>query len=322
MRAVLIEKTGGPEVLTLAERPDPEPGPGELLVHVAVSGVNYIDTYFRTGAYALDLPAVLGLEGSGTVRAVGSEVTGFAPGDRVAWPQSPHSYAEQVVVPADRVVPVPEGVDDEAAATLLQGMTAHYLLHDTYPVRSGDTILVHAAAGGMGLLLTQWATSMGARVIGTVSTEEKERLAREAGAAEVVRYTEQDFVAEVKRLTDGEGVAAVYDGVGATTFDGSLASVRRRGMLIVFGASSGPVPPFDVQRLNQAGGVFLTRPSLAHYIVTHEELAARGAAVFDAMRAGELTARIGGRYPLADAARAHTDLESRRTTGKLVLLAR
>jgi len=238
----------------------------------------------------------------------------------VAWPQSLASYAEQVVIPADQAVKVPDEVGDEPAATLLQSMTAHYLLHDSYPVQAGETILVHAAAGGMGLLLTQWATALGARVIGAVSTEEKEKLAREAGAAEVIRYTERDFVAETRRLTDGEGVPVVYDGVGATTFDGSLASLRRRGTLVVYGAASGPVPPFDVQRLNQAGSVFLTRPSLGHHITTPAELAARGDAVFEAMRAGTLTVRIGHRYPLADAARAHADLEGRRTTGKLLLL--
>ena len=320
MRAVRINETGGPEVLKLAELPTPQPLAGELLVEVTASGINYIDTYFRTGRYPMELPATLGLEGSGVVRAVGAEVTGFAAGDRVAWPQSPGSYAEQVTLPADRVVKVPAAVDNEAAATLLQGMTAHYLLHDSYPVQPGDTVLVHAAAGGMGLLLTQWATALGVRVIGTVSTDAKEKLAREAGAAEVIRYTEQDFAAETRRLTDGAGVAAVYDGVGATTFDGSLASLRRRGTLVVYGAASGPVPPFDLQRLNQAGSVFLTRPSLGHFIVTHEELTTRGEAVFEAMRNGELTARIGHRYPLADAAVAHTDLESRRTTGKLLLL--
>ena len=320
MRAVRITETGGPEVLEPAEVPDPEPQAGQLLVEVAASGVNYIDTYFRSGKYPLELPAIRGVEGSGTVRAVGAGVTGFAPGERVAWPQAPASYAEQIAVPADQVVKVPEGVGDEAAATLLQSMTAHYLLHDSYPVQAGETILVHAAAGGMGLLLTQWATALGARVIGTVSTEAKEKLAREAGAAEVIRYSEQDFVAETRKLTDGAGVAVVYDGVGATTFDGSLASVRRRGTLVIYGAASGPVPPFDVQRLNQAGSVSLTRPSLAHFIATHEELTARGDAVFEAMRTGQFSARIGHRYPLADAAQAHADLEGRRTTGKLLLL--
>lgn len=320
MRAVRIEENGGPEVMAAVELPDPVPGDGELLVEVAASGVNYIDTYYRTGLYPTKLPMVLGMEGSGRVRAVGAGVTGFQPGDRVGWPMTPGSYAELVVLPAGRVVRVPDAVSDEAAATLLQGTTAHYLLHTTYPVRAGDTILVHAAAGGMGLLLTEWATALGARVIGTVSTVDKEKLARQAGAAEVIRYTEQDFVAEVRRLTDGEGVAVVYDGVGATTFDGSLASLRRRGMLVLYGAASGPVPAVDPQRLNAAGSVFLTRPSLVHYITTDEELAERGAAVFEAIGAGRLTPRIGARYPLAEASRAHADLEGRRTTGKLLLL--
>jgi NADPH:quinone reductase len=322
MRAIQLRETGGPEVLRITEVPTPEPGEGELLVDIAAAGVNYIDTYHRTGRYPLDLPVVVGMEGAGTVRAIGAGVTGFAVGDRVAWPHSFGSYAESLTMPAARVVRVPEGVDDEVAATLLQSMTAHYLLHDSYPVQAGDTVLVHAAAGGMGLLLTQWATALGVRVIGTVSTAEKEKLAREAGAAEVIRYDEREFAPEVRRLTDGEGVAAVYDGVGATTFDGSLASVRGRGSLVVYGSASGPVPPFDLQRLNAAGGVFLSRPSLAHYLVEDAELARRGGAVLEAIGSGKITPLIGGRYPLADASRAHADLESRRTTGKLLLLPR
>jgi NADPH2:quinone reductase len=320
MRAVRIDEPGGPEVLKLVEVPTSEPGAHDLLVEVAASGVNYLDVYQRTGAYRGPLPFVPGMEGSGRVRAVGSAVTGFAPGDRVAWPQSAGSYAEQIVLPADRVVAVPDELDDERAATLLQGMTAHYLLHDSFPVAPGDTVLVHAAAGGMGLLLTRWATALGARVIGTVSTAVKEELAREAGAAEVIRYSEVDFAPEVRRLTDGTGVAAVYDGVGATTFDGSLASLRTRGTMVIYGAASGPVPPFDVQRLNSGGSLLLTRPSLVHFINTREELARRGAEVFAAIGSGALAVRIGGRYPLAEAARAHQDLEARRTTGKLLLL--
>lgn len=320
MRAIQIQEYGGPEVLRPAELADPTPGAGELLIDVAASGVNYIDTYQRTGTYPVPLPFVPGMEGSGRVSAVGADVTGFAVGDRVAWPQVMASYAERLAAPADQVVRVPDEVDDRSAATLLQGMTAHYLLFDSYPVRRGDTILVHAAAGGMGLLLTQWATALGVRVIGTVSTVEKEKLAREAGAAEVIRYTERDFEPEVRRLTDGEGVAAVYDGVGKTTFDGSLASLRPRGTLVVFGAASGPVPPVDVQRLNRAGSVFLTRPSLAHHIATPADLTRRGEAVFAAIAAGSLTIRIGASYPLTDATQAHEDLHSRRTTGKLLLL--
>ncbi|HEX3781891.1 MAG TPA: quinone oxidoreductase [Pseudonocardiaceae bacterium] len=322
MRAIQLRKTGGPEVLAIAEVPTPEPGDGELLVDIAAAGVNYIDTYHRTGQYPLELPVILGMEGAGTVRAVGAGVSGFAPGDRVAWPQSFGTYAETIAVPAGRVVKVPEGVDDEVAAMLLQGMTAHYLLHDSYPVKAGDTVLVHAAAGGMGLLLTQWATALGARVIGTVSTAAKEKLAREAGAAEVIRYTEQEFAPEVRRLTDGKGVAVAYDGVGATTFDGSLASVRGRGSLVVYGAASGPVPPFNLQRLNAAGGVFLSRPSLGHYLGEDAEVARRGGEVFEAIRTGTITPLIGARYPLAEASTAHADLEGRRTTGKLLLLPR
>jgi NADPH2:quinone reductase len=322
MRAIQLRETGGPENLRIAEVSTPEPGEGELFVEIAAAGVNYIDTYLRTGQYPLPLPAVIGLEGSGTVRALGAGVSGFAVGDRVAWPQSIGSYAEAFTVPAGRVVKVPDGVDDEVSATLLQGMTAHYLLHDSYPVKAGDTVLVHAAAGGMGLLLTQWATALGVRVIGTVSTAAKEKLARAAGAAEVIRYDEREFAPEVRRLTDGEGVAAVYDGVGATTFDGSLASVRGLGSLVVYGAASGPVPPFDVQRLNAAGGVFLSRPSLGHYLGEDAELARRGGAVLAAIGNGTISPRIGHRYPLADVATAHTDLEGRRTTGKLLLLPR
>jgi NADPH2:quinone reductase len=239
----------------------------------------------------------------------------------VAWSGTPGSYAELVTVAADAAVPVPDDVSDElAAAVPLQGMTAHYLVTSTYPVRPADTVLVHAAAGGVGLLLTQLAKARGARVIGTVSTDEKEKLARAAGADEIVRYTEQDVAAEVRRLTDGAGVAAVYDGVGASTFDASLASLRPRGTLVLFGASSGPVPPFDLQRLNSGGSLFVTRPTLAHHTATREELLWRATELFDAIRAGELNVRIGGRYPLAEAARAHEDLQSRRTTGKLLLL--
>jgi NADPH:quinone reductase len=324
MRAIQVRGNGGPEVLEPAEVDDPRPGPGELLVEVAAAGVNYIDTYQRSGLYPVDLPFVPGLEGAGTVVEVGEGVAGFSPGGRVAWASALGSYAERVVVPAAAAVPVPDGVDDDVAAgALLQGMTAHYLVTSTYPVREGDAVLVHAAAGGVGLLLTELAKARGARVIGTVSTEEKEKLARQAGADEIVRYTEvADVAAEVRRLTGGEGVAAVYDGVGANTFDASLASLRPRGMLALFGASSGPVPPFDLQRLNAGGSLFLTRPSLGHHTATRDELTWRAGEVFDAIGRKELTIRIGGRYPLADARRAHEDLQGRRTTGKLVLLPR
>ncbi|GAA4086482.1 MULTISPECIES: quinone oxidoreductase family protein [Actinomadura] len=319
MRAIVVNRNGGPEVLEPAEREDPVPGPGEVLIDLAASGVNYIDVYFRTGAYKQATPFVPGQEGAGTVAAVGEGVTGVAPGDRVAWQGVLGSYAQRAVVPADQTVPVPDDLSlEDAAASLLQGMTAHYLTHSTYAVRPGDTVLVHAAAGGMGLLLTQIAKLRGARVIGTVSTPEKERLAREAGADEIVGY--DGFASEVRRLTGGEGVAVVYDGVGAATFDGSLESLRPRGTLALYGAASGKVPPFDPQRLNPAGSLFLTRPTLAHYTLTREELLERASAVYGWIAKGELRLHVGQRYDLADARRAHEDLEGRRTTGKLLLL--
>ncbi|GAA0514910.1 quinone oxidoreductase [Saccharopolyspora subtropica] len=321
MRAIRVSTNGGPEVLELGEVEVPEPQPGQLLVRVTAAGVNFIDTYQRSGIYPMPLPFTPGSEGAGEVVAIGADVTGFAVGDRVAWVMAPGSYAEQAVIPADKAVKVPEGVADRtAAAALLQGLTAHYLVTSTYPVRTGETALVHAAAGGMGLLLTQLVKSRGGNVIGTVSTAEKEELARAAGADEVIRYTEADVAAEVRDLTDGRGVDVVYDGVGKTTFDASLASLRPRGMLALFGAASGPVPPVDPQRLNSAGSVFLTRPSLAHHILTREELDWRTEELFGWITRGELDIRVGGTYPLADARRAHEDLEGRRTTGKLLLL--
>jgi NADPH2:quinone reductase len=322
MRAIQISTTGGPEVLTPTELPDPEPGPGELLVDVAAAGVNFIDIYQRNGTYPMPLPYVPGLEGAGRVLALGAGVTEFAAGDRVAWSEALGSYAERVTVAAEKAVPVPDHVpDDVAAAVLLQGMTAHFLVHDAHPVRPGEDVLVHAAAGGVGLLLTQFAAARGARVIATVSTAEKEELARGAGAAEVIRYTEvDDLAAEVRALTGGTGVVAAYDSVGRTTFDASMASLRRRGMLVLFGASSGPVPPVDPQRLNHAGSLFLTRPKLFDYISTREELAERAGAVLAAVADGTLDVRIGHRYSLAEAAAAHEDLQARRTTGKLLLL--
>jgi NADPH:quinone reductase len=322
VRAIQITEAGGPEVLTLAELPDPVAGPDDLLVEVAACGVNYIDTYQRQGIYPMTLPYVPGLEGTGRVRAVGAGVTDFAVGDRVAWADPLGSYAELAVVPAHQAVAVPDAVSDEAAVgAMLQGMTAHFLVHDTHPVQPGEDVLVHAAAGGVGLLLTQLASRLGARVIATVSTAEKEQLARGAGAADVIRYTEvDDLAAEVRALTGGAGVAAVYDGVGRTTFDASLASLRRRGILVLFGAASGPVPPVDPQRLNAAGSLFLTRPKLHDHIATRDELTARAAAVYAAVAAGELDVRIGQTYPLAEARAAHEDLQARRTTGKLLLL--
>lgn len=321
MRAALIRAHGGPEAIEIAELPDPEPGPGQVLVDVAAAGVNFVDVYHRTGAYPNELPLRLGTEAAGTVAALGAGVTGLAPGDRVAWAMRPGAYATRAVIAADVAVPVPDGVTDEvAAAVLLQGMTAQYLTTSTYPVRSGDTVLVHAAAGGTGALIVQLAVRRGATVIATTSTEEKAALAREAGASEVIRYDRADVAAEVARITGGAGVAAVYDGVGASTFDASLASLRPRGYLVLFGSASGPVPPVDPRRLQAAGSVFLTRPTLAHYIATRAELLERSTAVFDAVASGELKVRIGGRYPLDGVAQSHTDLESRRTTGKLVII--
>ena len=322
MRAIQVRTHGGPEVLEPVELPDPTPGAGELLVRIAAAGVNYIDTYKREGAYPTPTPFVPGEEGAGTVLATGDGVTGFAEGDRVAWCGVLGAYTELAVVPAAAAIRVPDELDDQrAAAALLQGMTAHYLTTSTYPVRDGDTVLVHAAAGGTGLLITQLVKARGGRVIGTVSTAAKEELARAAGADEIIRYTEvDDLAARVRELTGGDGVAAVYDGVGKDTFDASLASLRRRGILVLFGASSGPVPPVDLQRLNAAGSLFVTRPKLADHVATREELERRAGEVLSAASGGSLELRIGATYPLAEARRAHEDLQSRRTTGKLLLL--
>ncbi|MFG1751761.1 quinone oxidoreductase family protein [Streptosporangium sandarakinum] len=318
MHAIVVRATGGPEALTYTEHPDPVPNPGEALVDVAAAGVNFIDVYHRMGRYPLSLPFVLGGEGAGTVTAVGEDVEGVSAGDTVAWSNVMGSYAEKVAVPVSRLVRVPEGVSAEvAAAVTLQGLTAHYLTHSVYEVKPGDDVLVHAAAGGVGLLLVQMAKLRGARVIGTVSTEEKEKLARQAGADEVLRY--EGFSEAVRDLT-GSGVHVVYDGVGAATFDCSLAALRPRGMMALYGQSSGPVPPLDPQVLNQRGSLFLTRPALAHYVATREELTWRASDLFDWVASGKLKVHISGRYPLAEAARAHEDLEARRTTGKLLLL--
>jgi NADPH2:quinone reductase len=321
MEAIEVRSYGGPEVLVPAEVDRPEPGPGQVRVALTATGVNFVEVYQREGRYDRPLPFTPGGEGAGTVSAVGEGVEAVRVGDRVASVDLAGSYATEALVAADRVVAVPDGVDVEvAAAALLQGLTAHYLLLDSYPVRPGDTVLVHAAAGGMGLLLTQLATHLGVTVIGTVSTSDKERLAREAGAAEVIRYTEADVVEQVRRITAGDGVAAVYDGVGADTFDASLASLRRRGTLVLYGAASGRVPPFDPQRLEPAGSVFLTRPTLRHHIVERAELDRRAADLFGWIAAGTLTVRVHDRYPLAEARRAHEDLQARRTTGKLLLV--
>jgi NADPH:quinone reductase len=320
VHAVRIPRHGGPEVLESADLPDPSAGDGEVLVDLAAVGVNFIDTYFREGIYPAPLPLVPGVEGAGTVREVGPGVTAFAPGDRVAWTNTLGSYATVAAVPATDLVVVPEAIDFETAtAVVLQGMTAHYLVHDTHPVAPGDVVLVHAGAGGMGLLLCQMARALGARVLATTSSEEKDALAREAGAHETLRYGD-DLADRVRALTDGEGVAVVYDGVGASTFDASLASLRVRGVLALYGAASGPVPPVDPQRLNTGGSLYLTRPSLHWHVRTPAELSARADAVFSAVASGDLRVRVGGRYALDDAASAHRDLQSRRTTGKLLLI--
>lgn len=326
MRAIQAREAGGPDVLELVELPDPVPGPGQVLVRLAAAGLNFLDTYRRGGVYPMPFPHVVGSEGSGTVAALGDGVSNFAIGDRVAWSDAPSSYAELVLVSADRLLPVPDGVDlDIAAALPLQGMTAHYLATSTYPVQPGDDVLLHAAAGGVGLLLTQLVTTRGGRVIATVSTDEKEALARGAGADVVIRYDQLgDLTAELPKLvkdaTGGKGVAVVYDGVGKTTFDASLASLKPRGMMVLFGGSSGQVPPFDIQRLNSGGSLFLTRPTLNYYTATREELLWRASELFEAVQVGTLDVRIGARFALADAAEAHRALEGRTTTGKVILL--
>jgi NADPH2:quinone reductase len=321
MKAIQVSQPGGPEALQLVDLPVPQPKPNEAVVKISAAGVNFIDVYQREGRYKVPLPFVIGQEGSGVVTAVGAGLKSLRTGDRVAWTGILGSYAEYAAVPADRLVPIPDGVTDEqAAATMLQGMTAHYLSHDTYPLKRGETALVHAAAGGVGLLLVQMAHYIGARVIGTVSTEEKAHLARDAGADEIILYTKQDFETEAKRLTNGKGVDVVYDGVGKTTFEKGLNVLRLRGYMVLFGGASGPVPPFDVIQLSTKGSLFLTRPTLAHYIASTDELRARAKAVFEMIRAGKLKLRIEHTYKLADAQQAHRDLEARKTTGKLLLL--
>ncbi|MFJ2033477.1 quinone oxidoreductase family protein [Streptosporangium sp. NPDC087985] len=318
MHAIVVSATGGPEVLTYTDCPDPELNPGEVLVDIAASGVNFIDVYHRMGRYPLSLPFIPGSEAAGTVVAVGEDVRGISVGATVAWANVMGSYAERAVVPASHLLVVPDGVTaDIAAALLLQGMTAHYLTHSTYEVKPGDDVLVHAAAGGVGLLLTQIAKLRGARVIGTVSTQEKEKLARQAGADEVIRYG--GFSEAVRELA-GSGVHVVYDGVGAATFEGSITSLRPRGMMALYGQASGPVPPVDPQILASNGSLFLTRPTLAHYIATRDELAWRAGDLFGWVASGQLQVHISHRYPLAEAVRAHEDLEARRTTGKILLI--
>ena len=322
MKAIRVNEHGGPEVLSYEDVPDPEPGPGEARVRLAASGVNFIDVYQRTGLYPKQTPFTLGQEGAGEVDAVGEGVEDLSAGDYVAFANVMGAYAEYVVVPAEKLVPFNVTLVEArlAAAVMLQGMTAHYLTHSTFPLEEGQRALVHAAAGGVGLLLVQMAKMRGATVIGTVGNEEKAKLAKGAGADEVIIYTEQDFVEETRRITGGEGVDVVYDSVGKSTFDGSLDCLRPRGYMVLFGASSGPVPPFDIQTLNQKGGLFLTRPSLAHYTATRDELMRRAESLFSWIGQGNLDVRIGGTYALSDAAQAHRDLEGRKTTGKLILL--
>src|SRR5712671_318851 len=321
MKAIQVQKSGGPEVLTLGDLPAPKPKPNEAVVKVSAAGVNDIDVYLREGRYPSPLPFVAGQEASGIVSEIGTDVKSFKPGDRVAYTGIPGAYAEYVAVPADRLVLLPPGItEQQAAAAMLQGMTAHYLVYDTYPLKKGETTLIHAAAGGVGLLLVQMARNIGARIIGTVSTEEKAKLAREAGVDEIILYTQSDFEAETKRLTGGKGVDVVYDSVGKTTFEKGLNILRPRGMMALFGGSSGAAPAFEPIVLTQKGSLYLTRPSLNHYIITRQELERRATAVFEMIRAGKLKLRIEHVYPLEEAAQAHRDLESRKTMGKLLLI--
>jgi len=321
MKAIQVAVVGGPEVLTLVDLPVPDPKPNEALVQIKAAGVNFIDVYFREGRYPAPLPFINGQEAAGVVVAVGADVTRFRLGDRVAYTGVLGSYAEYAAVPAVRLVRIPdELVFDQAAAAMLQGMTAHYLSHSTYPIRSGETALIHAAAGGVGLLLVQMAKQLGARVIATAGSEAKAQLARDAGADEVIIYTEQDFETETRALTDGPGVHVVYDGVGKDTFARDLKVLRPRGYLVLFGGASGAVPPFDLLELTKHGSLFVTRPSLQHYVATREELEQRSNDVFGMISADKLKLRIHKKYPLEDVRQAHHDLEGRKTTGKLLLI--
>ena len=320
MKSIQVAETGGPEKMELVDMPTPQPGPKQALVRLHAAGVNFIDVYFRIGLYKAERPVALGSEGAGTVEAVGPEVTEVAPGDRVAYAMTRGSYAEYAVVPAAQLVKIPDHVDfAQAAAAMLQGMTAHYLTHSTYALKPGDSCVVHAAAGGAGGLIVQMAKMAGARVFATVGSAEKARIAREHGADETIIYTEQDFEAEVKRGTGGRGVDVVYDSVGKTTFEKSLNCLRPRGLMALFGQSSGPVPPFDPTILNGKGSLYLTRPSLGHYLLTRDELLWRAGDVLNWISEGKLKLRIHCIYPLAEAAQAHRDLEGRQTTGKLLL---
>jgi NADPH2:quinone reductase len=321
MKAVRIHTPGGPEVMRYEDVPEPTPKPGEALIKVEAAGINYIDVYFRSGQYKAELPLTIGMEAGGTVSAVGSGVTDVKVGDKVAYTGIPGAYADYATVPAARLVALPAGLTPkQGAAAMLQGMTAHYLACSTYPLKPGDSCLVHAAAGGVGLLLCQIAKMRGARVIGTVSTEEKAKLARQAGADEVILYTTQDFEAEVKRLTGGQGVNVVYDSVGKTTFDKGFNCLRPRGMMALYGQSSGPVGPFDLQVLNAKGSLFVTRPSLNHHVATRQELVERAGELLGWIRDGKLALRTEFEFPLKDAAEAHRALEGRKTTGKVLLI--
>ncbi len=320
MKAILVRAHGGPEVLRLEEAPDPQPGPGQVMVRLEAVGVNFVDVYFRMGLYPSPTPYIPGSEGAGVVEAVGPRVTSFKRGERVAYAGVPGAYAQYAVIPAERLVKVPKGMDGKtAAAAMLQGMTAHYLTHATYPLKKGDFCLVHAAAGGVGLLICQMAKRRGAKVIGTVSTEEKARQAREAGADDVILYSKQDFEAEVKRITKNKGVQVVYDSVGKATFQKSLNCLATRGVIALFGQSSGMVPPLDLLLLRR-GSLFLTRPNLADYIATREELLERATAVLNAVKTGKLKLKIGLTLPLSEASQAHHRLEGRQTTGKALLI--
>ena len=321
MKAIQVSQTGGPEVLKLVELPIPEPKPKEAIVQIKAAGVNFIDVYFREGRYPASLPFVDGQEAAGVAVQVGADVATVKVGDRVAYTGALGSYAEYAAVPGDRLVRIPDQLDfKQAAAAMLQGMTAHYLSHSTYPIKRGETALIHAAAGGVGLLLVQMCKLLGARIIGTAGSEAKAALAREAGAGDVIVYTTQDFETETKRLTEAKGVHVVYDGVGKTTFEKDLNVLRPRGYLVLFGGASGPVPPIDLLELTKHGSLFVTRPSLQHYVSTREELEQRSNDLFEMIVRGDLKLRIHKTYPLADAQQAHRDLEGRRTTGKILLI--
>ena len=321
MKAIQVSKVGGPEVIELVDVPTPEPKPNEAVVQIKAAGVNFIDVYYREGRYPAPLPFILGQEGAGVVSTIGSEVSNVNPGDRVAYTGVLGSYADSAAVPADRLVQIPETLDfNQAAAAMLQGMTAHYLSHSTFPINAGQTVLIHAAAGGVGMLLVQMAKKLGARVIGTAGSGEKAKLARDAGADELIIYTTQDFEKETLRLTDDKGVDVVYDGVGKTTFEKDLKVLSPRGYLVLFGGASGAVPPFDLMLLTKNGSLFVTRPSLPHYIATRAELEQRSRDVLQMIVSGDLKLRIHKAYPLSQAQEAHRDLEGRNTSGKLLLI--